>query len=166
MLTEAIPVMICSQFRRGPFPLYHRDFHYNNILVDDEFNITGVLDWSGARTVPIEQFTVYADFMTYPALSEEENRPIVEFRDMFIKAYKQLEVVSKMSLSLSAVFGSPLPELIHHWDGGVPFNIRSAIKDALFVLRKLYGSDAALENYKILRRKQTRRIVRTTQLKA
>ena len=70
--------MIGPQFRRGPFPFYHRDFHYNNISVDDDFNITGALDWSGARTVLVERFAAYADLMTYPLLSEEENRPIVE----------------------------------------------------------------------------------------
>ena len=35
VFTKTIPFLIDPQFRRGPFPLYHRDFHYNNILVDD-----------------------------------------------------------------------------------------------------------------------------------
>jgi len=52
IFTEAIPLMVYSDLRRGPFPLHHRDFHFKNILVDDNFNITGVLDWTGARTVP------------------------------------------------------------------------------------------------------------------
>jgi len=154
VLTRAIPLMISPQFRRGPFPLYHRDFHYNNILVDDDFNITGALDWSGARTVPVERFAAYADLMTYPLLSEEENRPIVEFRSLFISAYRQLEAASKASFSLSDVFDSTLPEVIYRWDAGVPRNARLARRNALWVLHLLYGSDTTFDNYKVRQRKQ------------
>jgi hypothetical protein len=155
-LTRAIPLMIDPRFRRGPFPLYHRDFHYNNILVDGDFNITGVLDWSGARTVPVERFTAYADFMTYPLLSEEENRPIVEFRNLFISAYRQLEVASRASFLLSDVFNSTVPEIIYRWDAGVPRNTQVATRNVLWVLRLLYGIDTTLDNYKVRQRKHGR----------
>lgn len=36
----------------GPFPLIHPDFGHNNIIVDDEYNVLGVIDWEGAQTVP------------------------------------------------------------------------------------------------------------------
>jgi hypothetical protein len=153
VLTRAIPLMICPRLRRGPFPLYHRDFHYNNILVDDDFNITGALDWSGARTVPVELFAAYADLMIYPLLSEEENRPIVEFRNLFISSYRQIEAASKASFLLSDIFDSTLPEVIYRWDAGVPRNARLAARNALWVLRLLYGSDTTFENYKVRQRK-------------
>lgn len=36
----------------GPFFLKHMDDKGDHILVNDDFNITGVIDWSFARTVP------------------------------------------------------------------------------------------------------------------
>ena len=68
----------------------------------------------------MERFAAYADLMTYPLLSEEENRPIVEFRNLFINAYRQLEAASKARVLLSDVFDSTLPEVIYRWDAGVP----------------------------------------------
>jgi hypothetical protein len=38
-----------------PFPLYYGDFLYSNIIVDENrSNITGIVDWEGACTVPWE----------------------------------------------------------------------------------------------------------------
>ena len=165
VLTGAIPLMLCPQFRRGPFPLYHRDLQYSNILLDDNFDITGVLDWSGARTVPVEQFTVYHDFLVSTRI-EAENRLAVEFRDMFIRAYKQLEVPPRKGLSFSNVFGSPLPDFIRHWDTGMPRSARRARHTALFVLQKLYGNDATLEDYKVLRKRPRRIIWTAARMKA
>jgi hypothetical protein len=133
-----------------------RDFHYNNILVDDDFNITGVLDWSGARIAPVERFAVYVDLMTYPMLSEEKNQPILEFRNLFISSYRQLEAASKGGLTLSDVFDSTIPEAIYRCDTGVPRNIQWSKRSALWVLRLLYGKDTTLDNYKV-RAKQRKR---------
>jgi Ser/Thr protein kinase RdoA (MazF antagonist) len=56
-LTDAIPTLtISSRRRRGPFPLSHPDFHCGNVLVDYDYNITGVIDWTNAHTVPAEVF--------------------------------------------------------------------------------------------------------------
>jgi hypothetical protein len=39
----------------GPFPLCHDDFLHSNIMVDESsFNVTGIIDWEGACTVPWE----------------------------------------------------------------------------------------------------------------
>ncbi|KAK4974038.1 hypothetical protein LTR28_010656 [Elasticomyces elasticus] len=49
----------------GPFYLKHMDEKGDHILVDDNFNITGIIDWSCARTVPAYEafgpFLVTAD---------------------------------------------------------------------------------------------------------
>lgn len=60
---EAFHFFVYPELRRGPFPLWHRDFRFKNVLVDDDFNITGVLDWTGARTAPWEMFVVYGDIL-------------------------------------------------------------------------------------------------------
>ncbi|KAG8161283.1 hypothetical protein KVR01_009547 [Diaporthe batatas] len=37
----------------GPFPLSHDDFLHSNIMVDEaSFDVTGIIDWEGAFTVP------------------------------------------------------------------------------------------------------------------
>ncbi|TVY25150.1 hypothetical protein LHYA1_G006488 [Lachnellula hyalina] len=41
---------------KGPFPLCHGDFGHNNIIVDDEYRILGVIDWEGAFAGPWELF--------------------------------------------------------------------------------------------------------------
>jgi hypothetical protein len=35
----------------GRFPVQHVDLQFNNLLLDDDFNITGLLDWSGASLI-------------------------------------------------------------------------------------------------------------------
>jgi isoamyl acetate esterase len=54
---ETAFAIVQLKFNNGPFPLYHPDFRLSNILFDEEYNITGVIDWSYAMTVPIEAFT-------------------------------------------------------------------------------------------------------------
>ena len=44
------------EFNNGPFPLYHPDLRLSNILFDEDFNVTGIIDWSFAMTAPIEAF--------------------------------------------------------------------------------------------------------------
>jgi len=43
----------------GPFPLCHGDFGHNNIIVDDKYQVLGVIDWESAFAGPWE---VFGDF--------------------------------------------------------------------------------------------------------
>ena len=47
----------------GPFTLSHPDFGYHNFLVDDDYNILALIDWSGARVQPIEFSAVLPMFL-------------------------------------------------------------------------------------------------------
>lgn len=52
-LQEMIP-LICAQSSAGSgFPLYHPDLSTSNIFVDRDSNITCIIDWAFASTVPI-----------------------------------------------------------------------------------------------------------------
>ena len=52
---------LCNE---GPFPLAHDDFLHSNIMVDeDNFDVTGIIDWEGACTVPWE-LIAFPDFLT------------------------------------------------------------------------------------------------------
>lgn len=41
----------------GPFPLCHTDFLHSNIIVDDNFDVLGIIDWEGACTLPLQLIT-------------------------------------------------------------------------------------------------------------
>lgn len=41
---------------QGPFVLTHGDFDGRNILIDESYNIIGVLDWEWSHTVPLQFF--------------------------------------------------------------------------------------------------------------
>jgi hypothetical protein len=44
-----------SASNNGPFSLYHDDFLYSNIMVDENsFDVTGIINWEGVYTVPWE----------------------------------------------------------------------------------------------------------------
>ncbi|KAI9748530.1 MAG: hypothetical protein M4579_007198 [Chaenotheca gracillima] len=46
-----------GKYERGPFVLKHTDDKGDHILVDDDFNITGLIDWTFARVVPAYEAT-------------------------------------------------------------------------------------------------------------
>ncbi|KAK0368394.1 hypothetical protein CLIM01_14249 [Colletotrichum limetticola] len=43
----------------GPFPLCHGDFGHNNIIVDDEYRVLGLIDWEASFAGPWEMFADY-----------------------------------------------------------------------------------------------------------
>ncbi|KAF4417969.1 protein kinase-like (PK-like) protein [Fusarium austroafricanum] len=48
-----------SVHNHGPFPIYHGDFGHNNVIVDDDYRVLGVIDWEGAFAGPWE---IFGDF--------------------------------------------------------------------------------------------------------
>ena len=55
--------MVNPDFSHGPFPLYHPDMRLANILFDEDYNVTGVIDWSYVQPAPIEAFVNFqSDF--------------------------------------------------------------------------------------------------------
>jgi len=91
VLKTALAQVIVEDRVRGPFPLCHLDLHFGNLLFDDEYNLTGVIDWASAQAAPVEQLSVCPEFVTFPGLSEEENRPIVNFKNLVIQSIEDLE---------------------------------------------------------------------------
>lgn len=45
-----------STHDRGPFPICHGDFGHNNVVVNDDYDVLGVIDWEMAFTGPWEVF--------------------------------------------------------------------------------------------------------------
>ena len=91
ILEQALPSMVIEDFTHGPFPLCHTDLHFNNVLIDENLNITGIIDWSDSQTVPLESFLISPEFVTFPGLSVEENAPVIAFRRKFAAALRERE---------------------------------------------------------------------------
>jgi isoamyl acetate esterase len=144
---HALCSLVLKEKVYGPFPLKHPDFHYNNILLDDDFNITGILDWTGAQTVPCESFAVGMEFIAPPMMSKEA--PIKEFRAMVKSAWQVRESDrhhSKSSWLMSDVIGSSRGDLIYFsYTFGA---LRRAVAYARIVVPLLYGSGFTLETFK------------------
>lgn len=91
VLKTALTHMIIEDRVLGPFPLCHLDLHYGNMLFDDEYNLRGIIDWSSAQAAPLEQLSVCPEFVTFPGRSEEENRPIVELKNLVVESLREME---------------------------------------------------------------------------
>jgi aminoglycoside phosphotransferase (APT) family kinase protein len=56
--------IVQMEFNQGPFPLHHPDLRFANILFDENYNITGIIDWSYTMAVPFEAFAnLQSDFL-------------------------------------------------------------------------------------------------------
>lgn len=97
VLKTALAQIIIEDRVRGPFPLCHLDLHFGNLLFDNEYNLTGVIDWSNAQAAPIEQLSVCPEFVSFPGLSEEKNRLIVEFKKLVVQFIKEMEREKEMT---------------------------------------------------------------------
>ena len=91
VLKTALTHIIIEDRVRGPFPLCHLDLHFGNMLFDNEYNLTGIIDWSSAQAAPLEQLSVCPEFVTFPGLSDEENRPIVELKNLVVESIREVE---------------------------------------------------------------------------
>ncbi|KXX74319.1 Altered inheritance of mitochondria protein 9, mitochondrial [Madurella mycetomatis] len=91
VLKMALTHIVIEDRVRGPFPLCHLDLHYGNMLFDNEYNLTGIIDWSSAQAAPLEQLSVCPEFVAFPGLSEEENRPIIELKNLVIEQIRETE---------------------------------------------------------------------------
>lgn len=149
LLEQSLTTIATEEHIYGPFPLCHLDFHFNNILVDGDYNITGIIDWSNAQTVPVERFAMIPEFIPPPAAPAAFQKAIVEFRDMFVDALKKIERETEGSRSekeipLYRLFASSRSEVVCRCTYSFPWR---AIFDARLVLPLLYGRNAKWEDF-------------------
>lgn len=110
---------------RGPFPLCHVDFGHNNIIVDNEYNILGVIDWEHAFSSPWE--TTYFPLILQvipPAIDAPDNydtdgrpkdvaaRAKLIDRVIYLNAIRKYEALSQDESNLSKVLSQPAIERV------------------------------------------------------
>lgn len=105
---------LCNE---GPFPLVHNDFLHSNIMVDENsFDVTGIIDWEGACTVPYELVS-FPDFLTampvsfdLPQKYNQDGQPFdKELREKWRERGEYIEMVKLAELQdslLSACLSS------------------------------------------------------------
>ena len=157
VLKIALPHFIAEDMISGPFPLCHLDFHYGNLLFDEQYNLTGVIDWSAVQTVPFERLAVTPELITAPGLSAEENRPIVKFKDLVVASLRRneakgLSVDDKAEdgelpqmHAFSDFLASNRAEIVHRCTYSRP---QRALWDGKLVARLIYGETVNWEQLK------------------
>jgi hypothetical protein len=94
-----IPTHVSTDFDGGPFILMHGDLNQQNILVDNDYNITGIIDWEWSTTVPFQLFamppTAIHPYKTpTPAeLVGEEKEMFMNHVNEFLECFQQCEKV-------------------------------------------------------------------------
>jgi aminoglycoside phosphotransferase (APT) family kinase protein len=149
VLKKALSYIVVEDRLRGPFPLCHFDLHYGNLLFDDEYNLTGVIDWSGAATAPLERLAVSPEFVTFPGLPSDENQVIIDFRNAVRDCLQQLAVELKqktptadLRTTLSCILGSKQAEITHRCTYSRPHR---AVVDGRLVSSLIYGDKVSWE---------------------
>ncbi|KAF8963627.1 hypothetical protein BDZ97DRAFT_985523 [Flammula alnicola] len=69
------PKISLPQYEKGPFVLNHDDLSSSNILVDDDYNITGILDFPGT-IVPLPALCIYPMIFTENRVSPFTDREL------------------------------------------------------------------------------------------
>ena len=103
----------------GPFPLIHVDFNHSNIVVDDEWNIIGVIDWESAQTAPWQTVEFPQTFSFCPRsmdapwnydddgiATDEETRTQIKDREVYLDLVRRYERSVVKQPLLSGVLGS------------------------------------------------------------
>ncbi|KAG6161900.1 hypothetical protein E4U22_007707 [Claviceps purpurea] len=149
ILKQATSHIIVEDRLHGPFPLCHLDLHFGNLLFDDEYNLTGVIDWSGAATAPLERLAVSPEFITFPRISDEKNEVILDFRATVRDCLQELVSISeqtrptkKKKTTLSMILGSKQADITHRCTYSRPYR---AFWDGKMVANLIYGDHVSWE---------------------
>ncbi|KAF2823618.1 hypothetical protein CC86DRAFT_354739 [Ophiobolus disseminans] len=136
---------------RGLFPICHLDLHFGNLLSDEEYSLTGVIDWSDAQADPIEQLSVCPALNIFPGLNEEKNGPIIEFKTLVVQFVKGIEeekaneANNRDLTQLSTYMASASAEITCHQYMASP---KGSLWAAKRVAKPIYGKHATWEQLK------------------
>jgi hypothetical protein len=143
-------VRIYGERRTGPFRLTNRDFGAHNILVNDDFDIIGVIEFDGVMAAPLEVVAQYPalSFLqveppgvvySHPAAIERVRRTaprLQEYKDMLGAFDSHGEVASRLG-STSASIYQGMTAYAQHQD----FVNEQWMKSCLKMLQEYAGSE-------------------------
>jgi hypothetical protein len=83
LMREMIPILMGDSDTDHGFPLGHPDLHFGNIFVDDDLNITCIIDWGSASTVPVPELLSAPGLLHHFWRSPTESHLVDAFRAGF-----------------------------------------------------------------------------------
>ena len=87
----------------GTFPLYHPDLSVNNIYVDDDYNITCLIDWAFASSVPESMLLAIPGLPQYrDELCSELHKPFIDGFIAAVPGSMDEEVIRKYHQSFQS----------------------------------------------------------------
>lgn len=97
----------------GPFLLKHPDLSFQNVLVNDNFNVVAVLDWSFASVVTPEEFGYFHTPTTsrLPFIFQKCNEQVAEDRQYFLTCLDEERMLHSSRLDLSSLLESEHAEM-------------------------------------------------------
>ena len=96
---------LSSRFTASPFPLQHPDLNQQNIIIDDEGNVRGIIDWEGAKVVPFESYDIMSRLLFKQWWQIWEG---MEWTDEFAwLAFRRFEMEPEIVPKLSSIHQSP-----------------------------------------------------------
>ncbi|KAF4340647.1 aminoglycoside phosphotransferase [Fusarium beomiforme] len=96
---------IKKEFRNGPFCLQFTDLHASNIFVDEDWNVTCLLDLEWISALPVEMLAV-PYWLTNRKIDEVAKEHFEEFnqvRQQFMRIFEEEEVKADSDTALSRV---------------------------------------------------------------
>jgi hypothetical protein len=145
---QAVPYFVGTENFPSGFPLCHADFSNCNFLFDAAYNLTGVIDWSGAQSTPWELFCVFPH--EFSSRYAPDGNVDVESRNLFISILEQEERKVNLSIPLSNFMRSKagrIAELVEYYQY---LNAASAMpwRDIRELMGLMYGDGVEWEDVK------------------
>ncbi len=106
------------EYRNGPFALYMSDGNAANLMVDENWNITGMFDLEWVIAGPVDMLRVphWLTWRTVDEIADKEQHAFSEARAAFMRAFREEELLMGTSI-FKAAYGSTLSHIIDAaWD--------------------------------------------------
>ena len=104
-----VPTYIDHDLENLHFVLSHGDVSAANIIVNDAFEIQGIIDWDLSAITPLQLAVRFPDFIVnvpghyYPVCEDSQEDPYLEDREYFLETFRKKEIVKLGSQSLSYI---------------------------------------------------------------
>ncbi|KAF8529628.1 hypothetical protein BU17DRAFT_79664 [Hysterangium stoloniferum] len=131
---QVADLLALPEFETGPFVIEHDDLSSANILVDDDFNITGIIDFPGT-TVP------FPSFLTYPFFTYENFYTLMNEREVWKTALKGIKYPSGSPLQDEATLERLTESLDHRTEFEQALKVEIARHQISLVLEELEAED-------------------------
>jgi len=66
LFRSLLPSLVLPEYNRGPFLLRNGRLRREIVFFDDNYQLTGIINWEWSRTVPIQAATMSPPFLTIP----------------------------------------------------------------------------------------------------